>query len=310
MKFQIVRRFCSQRGRLAVSTNPTLDIIVKDEAIKAPALSIGLPLSEDLKAGSISSSIRTQWSNVPSQVRAVMEESQSTSLRSQLLGSEDITTGLGNAANKMLSLIGKGPADLQVDRVDYCKSFSVVPYQRGMKAAFHWPKVLIPRSVAARCWEDLRVDPVDSDRSVLLLDMLLDKTTVMFCFSGYDFSGLNTGVKAWKRVLELNDPRLQVLHVHICEGWLSRRTHPLTRQILRSFRSEDIETSKQDKVFIYRGKLNKEIVLDFHSYNKSLPSILFIDPRGYVRWHAVGLPSEESTVTAKNLLQKLIREKN
>ena len=285
-----------------------LTSLLSETTTLQPSLKIGLPLAEDLKAGSISSTIRTQWSNVPSQVRSVMEESQSTSLRSQLLSDTDMRGNLASLSSSLLNLVGKGPADLQVDRGDYCKSFALVPYQKGMKAAFHWPRTLIPRTVAARCREDLRVDPVDTDRSVLMLDMILDKTTVMYCFSGYDFSGLNTGVQAWKRVIESQGA--QVLHMHMCEGWLSRRTHPLTRQILRSFRSEDIEPSKQDKIFIYRGKMDKDVVLDFHSYNKSLPSILFIDKRGYIRWHAVGLPTEESTATANHLLNKLIKEKS
>ena len=55
--------------------------------------------------------------------------------------------------------------------------------------------------------------------------------------------------------------------------------------------------------------MNREILLDFHMYNKSLPSILLVDKRGYIRWHAVGIPTEESGKTMVELLEKLRREK-
>jgi hypothetical protein len=309
MKFWLARRFCSTRTRLGAIPDVAPESVSHVSELQTThGIGIGLPLEEDLKAGAISGTIRNQWSNVPAQVRKVLEESQSTSARSLILAYTGNSSEVRSIADKMLALVGRGPADLQVDRAGYCSSHSLVPYQKGTKAAFHWSKVLIPRTVAARCREDLRVDPIDADRSVLLLDLLLDKTTVIFCFSGNEFSGLNTGVKAWKKVL--GSDQAQVLSIHMCEGWLSRRTHPLTRQILRSFKGEDIEPSRTDKVYIYRGKMNKDIVLDFHVYNKSLPSILLVDKRGYIRWHAVGLPTEESAITANNLLKKLIREKS
>lgn len=276
----------------------------------AQSLHFGLPLDEDLKAGSFSKTIRYQWANVPPQVRRVMDESTSTSAssRSFLVGSDEPVSPWVCRAKSLLLNFGRGSADLTVQRKEYCTSLALVPYEKGMKSAYHWPRVLIPRSVAARCRGDLRVDPIDADRSVLLLDHVLDKTSVIFCFSGYDLSGPNTGVKAWKSLLS-NIYKVNVIHIHMSEGWLSRRTHPLTRQILRSFRSEGIEPQKQEKTFIYKGNMNHELLLDFHLYNKSLPSILLVDSKGYIRWHAVGLPTEESGATMVALLQKLIREK-
>ena len=276
----------------------------------AQSLHFGLPLDEDLKAGSFSKTIRSQWANVPPQVRRVMDESTSTSAssRSFLVGSDEPVSPWVSRAKSLLLNFGRGSADLTVQRKEYCTSLALVPYEKGMKSAYHWPRVLIPRSVAARCRGDIRVDPIDADRSVLLLDQVLDKTSVIFCFSGYDLSGPNTGVKAWKSLLS-NIDKGNVIHIHMSEGWLSRRTHPLTRQILRSFRSEGIEPQEQEKTFIYKGNMNHELLLDFHLYNKSLPSILLVDSKGYIRWHAVGLPTEESGATMVALLQKLIREK-
>ena len=308
------RGFCSAvRQRLPQQAAPAPSETVASVLASTPGgsgipskLAFGLPLEEDLKAGAISNSIRAQWSNIPLQVRRTMDQAVSTSSKVPELSGEPRENALISQAMNVLALLGKGPADLQLHRKEYCADLALVPQQRGMKGAYHWPRMLIPRSVAARCREDLRVDPIDADRSVLLLDQVLDKTSIVLCFSGYDLSGLNTGVKAWKRAVgEMKD--VQVLPIHFCQGWLSRRTHPLTRQILRTFRVEDAE--KQDRMFVYRGKWHRDLVLDFHLYNKSLPSVLFMDKKGYVRWHAVGLPTDESVATMLPLLQKLVREK-
>jgi len=312
------RRFCSSiRQRLpqvVENTNIQKTPCVAPQISETPKLSFGLPLKEDLKSGAVSSNIHIQWSNVPLQTRDIFEKSMSSA---SFFSAEEFASpgSLLDKAKSVLSIVGKGPVDLALQRGEYCNEYQLQPYKKGMKAAYHWSRSLIPRSVAARCPGDLRVEPVDADRSVLLFDQLVDRTTVLFGFSGYDLSGLSTGVKAWKRELAnvLETKNVQVLNVHFCEGWLSRRTHPLTRQILRTFSSRDpsLESeSTQDKMYIYRGKWKRDIVLDFHLYNKSLPCILIIDKRGYIRWHAVGLPTEETVDIVSTLLPKLRNEKD
>ena len=311
MKKILFRQFCSLPQRVGVTTRTVLSesAVLKEAAIvsgEAPEvvskLSYGLPLKEDLKAGTISNTIRTQWSNVPLQVRSVIEQSQSTSTFSDFANQETGDSMLVHRAKGLLALIGKGPADLQLHRKEYVDALSLVEYRKGMKSAYHWSRQLIPRTVAARCRGDLRVDPVDADRSVLLLDQLMGKMSIVLCFSGNELSGLDTGIKAWKTAL---GDVAKVHVIHFCEGWLSRRTHPLTRQILKSFKTEE----KTNDMFIYRGKWTRDLVLDFHLYNKALPSILLMDQKGYVRWHAVGLPTEESVATLLPLIKKLGREK-
>lgn len=272
-------------------------------------LSFGLPLDEDLKAGSISSTLRNQCSNVPPQVRKAISESRSSYYTPATKNESDIASRWTGSITNFLTLIGKGPVELSENRQEYCSRLSLVRYGKGMKSAYHWPRVLVPRSVAARCRENLRVDQIDADRSVLLLDQLLGRTSVIFCFSGNDFSAPSTGIKAWKSRLERMDS-IQVLEIHMTEGWLSRRTHPLTRQILRSFRPPEMETRRDhERTFLYRGKMDRDLILDFHLYNKALPSILLVDSKGFIRWHAVGLPTEESVFAMNALLQKLLLEK-
>ena len=318
MKNFRTRFFCSGvRQRLSQNADLTNNLEPLHQSLAqrdGPKLHFGLPLKEDLNSGAVSANIHKQWSNVPLQTREVFENSASSSSFFSSANA-DRAGSLVETAKNVLSLIGKGPVDLTLQRGEYCSEYHLQPYKKGMKAAYHWSQTLIPRTVAARCTGDMRVDPVDSDRSVLLLDSLMDKTTVLFGFSGYDLSGLNTGVKAWKRslkeILETNEA--QVLNVHFSEGWLSRRTHPLTRQILRTFAShepsDESQQSTLDKLLIYRGKWKRELVLDFHLYNKSLPCILLVDKRGYIRWHAVGLPTEETVDIIRRLLPRLRNEK-
>jgi hypothetical protein len=272
----------------------------------------GLPLDEDLKAGAIAGSIRNHWSNVPGHTRKVLEEaSNSGSSSSTWLFTEEPVSAIQRTTNTMLSLIGKGPAELQTHRESYFRDLELVPHRKGQKAAYHWSRMLIPRTVAARCRGDLRVDPLTADRSILLLDRLMGQTSIVYCFSGHDLSGLNTGIKSWKKRLEGTIPEsVQTLNIHFCAGWLSRRTHPLTRQILRSFTAEPTEETGSETTLIYRGKWHRDLVLDFHLYNTSLPSVLLIDKKGYVRWHAVGLPTDECVEAISPLLHRLSKEKN
>ena len=39
-----------------------------------------------------------------------------------------------------------------------------------------------------------------------------------------------------------------------------------------------------------------------------LPTALLIDGRGYIRWHAVGLPSEEAEVAFSDVFRRVWRE--
>jgi hypothetical protein len=315
-KFQS-RRFCAEiRQRLpGILTNQSHLVRPIDDltALTPSKVEIGLPIKEDLKAGAFSSNIHTQWSNVPLPTRSLLENASSTSsFYSPEL--EPSSAGLISKAKALLSIVGKGPVDLAIQRGEYCNQYELQPYKKGMKAAYHWSKNLVPRSVAARCPGDMRIDPVDSDRSVLLIDQVMDRTTVLLGFSGYGLSGIKTGVKAWKRALQTcltDSDHYQVLNVHFSEGWLSRRTHPLTRQILRTFGSSDESTTDQrkDKLYIYRGSWKRDVVLDFHLYNSSLPCLLLIDKRGYIRWHAVGLPTDETVDLVGKLLPRLRNEK-
>jgi hypothetical protein len=63
------------------------------------------------------------------------------------------------------------------------------------------------------------------------------------------------------------------------------------------------------KTFIYHGKWKWENEKTLHLYDKELPVVLLVDPLGYIRWHAVGLPTEEATEIFRSLSQKLAHEK-
>ena len=76
----------------------------------------------------------------------------------------------------------------------------------------------------------------------------------------------------------------------------------LTRMLLKDAADGDMST------YVYKGKQSENVTFTFHSYDKSLPSVLLVDGRGYVRWHAVGLPSEEAADLARAALKRLAKE--
>ena len=78
----------------------------------------------------------------------------------------------------------------------------------------------------------------------------------------------------------------------------------LTRLVLKS----DVEDTSN--TFIYKGKWTPDIAFAFSVYNKQLPSVLLVDSRGFIRWHAIGLPNDKCIATLRPLVKQLLREKS
>jgi hypothetical protein len=97
----------------------------------------------------------------------------------------------------------------------------------------------------------------------------------------------------------------QILKLHLAEGFLSRRTNALTKFILR----RQLEVKDQFTHFVYRGKWRHDLVTTLHLYNPELPTVLLIDKRGYIRWHAVGWPTEKALGTLTPIVRQLATEK-
>merc|ERR1719409_2467223 len=76
-----------------------------------------------------------------------------------------------------------------------------------------------------------------------------------------------------------------------------------------ALRRRQVDEDELFKTFVYSGKWKAEYVHSMHLYNKELPIVLLIDPLGYIRWHAVGLPSPEATVLFRSLSRQLAFEK-
>lgn len=195
----------------------------------------------------------------------------------------------------------------------YGGQIELAPYQKGQVAAYNWPRVLVPREVAYRFPLDMYVDPVFQTgdpyqkirmKGFTLFPRLQNKTTLLLVFSGQPLSGLWTGLRQWlgevgDEFCALKDT--QVFKLHYEEGWWNRRTHVLTKfQLRRQVKEEEIWST-----FVYRLKWKAEYERALHLYNKELPVVLLIDPLGYIRWHAVGLPTGEATAAFRGLARRL-----
>merc|ERR1711879_746692 len=134
------------------------------------------------------------------------------------------------------------------------------------------------------------------------------KTTLLLCFSGSPLSGLFTGVQQWlDNVTEdfLGRPNTQIFKLHADEGFFNRRASALTKFHLR----RQVEEDELFTTFVYRGKWKWEYVRAMHLYDKQLPALLLIDSLGYIRWHAVGLPSEDATAVFQSMCKRMATEK-
>lgn len=276
-------------------------------------------LDEDLKGGARHAPVVSRlWSNVPVHVResfkapATLDEAPTPS--SPLLV-DRVLSGVKQLAARS----GLAPAHWASDvaRPYYGGRIPLAPYQKGQTAAYNYPSILVPREMAHRFPFDMYVDPVfqTSDpterikmRGFTLFTRLQNKTTLLLIFSGQPLSGLWTGLQQWLESVgeEFTSlPKTQVFKLHCEEGWFNRRTHQLTKFQLR----RQVDESEIWSTFVYRGAWKWEYEHALHLYNKELPVVLLLDSVGYIRWHAVGLPTEEATETFQTLARRLAHEK-
>jgi len=277
------------------------------------------PIADDMEGGARhATTVTKMWSNIPVHVRASFTAPNSLeevpeNAAPPMLG------GVFGQAKALAARAGLAPARWSVDisAPYYNGEIPLAPFRRGQTAAYNYPRILVPREMALRVPSDMYVDPVfqTSDpeqkwkmRSTCLFPRMQNKTTLLLIFSGQPLSGLFTGLQRWldstgKEFLGL--PKTQLLKMHCSEGWLNRRTHQLTKFHLRRQVPED----ELFTTLVYRGKWKWEYVRALHLYDKNLPVVLLIDPLGYIRWHAVGLPTDDATEVFKQLSRRLAVEK-
>eukprot|EP00440_Ansanella_granifera_P066485 gb/GFBE01072111.1/.p1 GENE.gb/GFBE01072111.1/~~gb/GFBE01072111.1/.p1 ORF type:complete len:381 (+),score=52.43 gb/GFBE01072111.1/:1-1143(+) len=280
------------------------------------------PIEEDLEGGSARHApvVGRMWSNIPAHVRDSFKAPSNIEDAPKSVKTFAMDSVLSRA-KQLVASTGLAPSHWKTaaDAAApyYGGQIPLVPYRKGQTAAYHYPPVLVPRNLANRFPLDMYVDPVfqTSDaaqrirmRGFTLFPRLQGKTTLLLVFSGQPLSGLWTGLRQWLDSVggEFNGlPNTQVFKLHAEEGWFNRRTHQLTKFHLR----RQVDESELWTTFVYRGKWKWEYEYALHLYNKELPVVLLIDPLGYIRWHAVGLPTTEATELFRSLARKLANEK-
>jgi hypothetical protein len=252
--------------------------------IFAGGVAIGPLLEENFEIAPIQTSVENLRTNIPSHVRK--------SLKLPSVGSS-----LQSSQNQ--SWMSKMFLRTENSEITYREAqLLLVKGKPGQITAYNYPRCSIPVEIAMRIPENIRVEQLQwGTKAKYLLDLLKeDKFTLIFTFSGDgQYSGISSGIKHWQNALKdiEKGPKPVMLHFH--SSWLARRLHMMTRLSLRAFSDE--------RVYVYRGKWTTEIAKIFHVYNSQLPSILLADQRGFIRWHAVGLPTEESVEILKSILK-------
>lgn len=309
---------CSRQ--LAESGPAGVPAIPGDRRSDAFGISYRGPIAEDTETGASrhATTITSMWSNVPSHVGASFQAPASLddAPKASVPQMMDRVTAQAKA---LVASTGFAPASWHTGAtaVYYDGKIPLAPYKKGQTAAYNYPEKLVAREFANRIPLDMYVDPVyqTSDPTQkaraqphTLFPRVQGKTTLLFVFSAQPLSGLFTGIKRWldqvgEEFLSLKDT--QVLKLHAEEGWLNRRTHQLTKFHLR----RQVEEDEMFTTFVYRGKWKWEYVRSLHMYDKELPVVLLIDKQGYVRWHAVGMPTDDATDVFRSQSRRLSFER-
>lgn len=263
------------------------------------------------------SQVSKMWSNIPHHVRASFKAPAKLDDAPKSAQPQLIDTAISQAKALAVST-GFAPASWHPSTALYYDGrLPLAPYRKGQTAAYNYPQVLVPREIAHRVPLDMYVDPVFQTSDVThrmrqkahtLFPRVQGKTTLLLIFSGQPLSGLFTGVQRWLDTVTedfLARKNTQVLKLHCEEGFFNRRTSILTKFYLRRQVNED----EQFTTFVYRGKWKWEYVRALHLYDKYLPVVLLVDALGYVRWHAVGLPSDDATAVFRATSHQLATEK-
>jgi len=278
------------------------------------------PIAEDDSGGARhSTSIGAFWSNIPGHVRASFQSPTSMDAvpraSAPLLLDSIVAQARALIASTGLPTLERWSAEPPATY--YSGALPLAPHRKGQTAAYNYTRVLVPRELAYRVPLNMYVDPVfqtsDPDlrlrmRGQTIFPRLQGRTTLLLTFSGQPLSGLFTGLKHWLDVVGeefLSYPKTQVLKLHCSKGWFNRRTHQLTKFHLR----RQVEDDEQFSTFVYRGKWHLELERALHLYDSALPGVLLVDPLAYVRWHAVGLPTDDATNVFRALAQRLAHEK-
>jgi len=275
------------------------------------------PIIDDIDGASRhATSIGKFWSNVPEHIHESLKAP--ATLDSVPQTQPQLLDKFAGSAKDVIASTGWLPERWRAGPPTYYNGqISLVPYKRGQTAAYHYPQNLVPRDMACRFPLDMYVDPVfqTSDpakrwqmQSRTLFPTLQGKVTLLLIFSGEPLSSIFTGLERWTSAVSEEFsalPRAQVLKMHCCKGWFSRRTHQLTKYNLRRATKDP----EHFTTFVYRGKWKFEYVYKLHLYDKNLPVLLLLDRLAYIRWHAVGLPNDEASALFKKLSRQLSYEK-
>lgn len=314
----------------STSTGSTSAVSVADGEAPVPALppagayavNYRGPIEEDLHGGArLASVVESFWSNIPSHVRSSFQR-HGTVDAAPRASAPMMLDGVAARARALAAGVGLAPAwwarPTDGDAAAYYDGkIPLAPYRRGQTAAYNYPRMLVPRQAAIRFPMDMKVDPVfqTSDPTKVFQMSRIDlyprfqgHATLLMIFSGQPLSGLWTGLQQWMDSVgeELAHlPKFQVFKMHCQEGFFNRRTHQLTKFQLR----RQVNESEQFTTFVYRGKWKSEYVHALHLYNRELPVVLLLDQLGYIRWHAVGLPSDDAIAVFNDVAPRLAREK-
>ncbi|EKX72584.1 hypothetical protein BEWA_050520 [Theileria equi strain WA] len=209
--------------------------------------------------------------------------------------------------------------------VKLCEN-SPIPYKEyvpGTVHAHHYPLFLLPTEYSARIssdiyaasyTEDSRNYKFEGDRRLPLsigncaiphppqplLYAILGRPTLLLLFSGNPPNSDATTALLWKNRLEHDINTVAVLNSP--SGKLLSFAH---KRYLNTLASTIVDKC----LFMSIVKsLSVQSTVNMHQYRKELPSLLLIDKSGYIRWHAIGKPTRESSFILNESIKQVLKE--
>uniref|UniRef100_A0A0G4G4R7 Uncharacterized protein n=1 Tax=Chromera velia CCMP2878 TaxID=1169474 RepID=A0A0G4G4R7_9ALVE len=230
-----------------------------------------------------------------------------------------------NVATISSALFGGRTGKLYPSLPDVRKGITFKPYTDGLTAAHHYPNTLLPVDLSSRFPSEFPVYACDRSRyfgkhvlgdireKCLLDQRLFGRVSAVVFTRGTAHSSLEHA-RRWEHALrdqieraDAERKQLQLLHVVTSTpiSSLLLTGHVISMQSLIKSTFGGPEGTN----FLAAKKISPEHTRTLCLYNEALPTVLLVDRHCRIRWHCIGLQTEEAAEIARLGLRALSRER-
>ncbi|KAF8820299.1 hypothetical protein IE077_003318 [Cardiosporidium cionae] len=187
-------------------------------------------------------------------------------------------------------------------------------YEPGMTSAHNYPNKALPKSLCCSVPDGILVYPYTAIPSgdlqslsrsaakaisingvptcrhwpVQLKDRMLERTTILFIFSGDSTDSDSSAVIRWKHTLDDEGSMPNVQYCFLC----AQKSYLWNDWFVRNGMQYMAPRFSSIGNFLgYSGRITFKMINALHLYHRELITVLIIDPLCNIRWHCVGNPT-------------------